>query len=297
MDRIAAMHAFIRLVEVGTFSAVADELRVKQSTVSKWLAALEAEMGAQFIDRTTRVQRVTDSGKLFYQRARDILAVYDETAAELQSRDPEPRGRIRVNVPVVFGRLFVVPQVARFLRRHKAIEVELSFDDRYVNLIEEGFDVAIRAGIPADSSFRARTLGESGRRLVASPGYVQSKEPLQAPGDLAGHECLLHTGLSTRATWILHRGDKSFHAQVRGRFSANNSEALLAMARSGLGIALLATWLVDADLRAGRLVTLLPDYELPKAPIQALTPPGRHVHPRVRAFLDFMGDALRSVLA
>jgi DNA-binding transcriptional LysR family regulator len=123
MDRLTAMHGFVRLVEVGTFSAVAAELRVKQSTVSKWLAALEAELGAQLIERTTRSQRVTDRGRLFYERAKEILATYDDTAAELASRDAELRGRIRINAPVVFGRLFVVPHVARFLRRHRHVEI------------------------------------------------------------------------------------------------------------------------------------------------------------------------------
>jgi DNA-binding transcriptional LysR family regulator len=292
MDRLAAMHGFVRLVEVGTFSAVADELRVKQSTVSKWVAALEAELGAQLIERTTRAQRVTESGRLFYQRAKDILATYEDTAAELHSRDASLRGRIRINAPVVFGRLFVVPHVARFLRRHREVEIELVLDDRYVNLVEEGFDLALRTGIPADSTLRARKLAEPPRRLVASPGYVEASPPLETPGDLRDHACLLHTGLQTRQTWQLRRGDRSFHVAVRGRFSANNSEALLAMARSGLGVALLASWLVDADVRGGRLIALLPGYELPAAPVQALLPPGRHTHPRVRVFLDYLAEAL-----
>lgn len=296
MDRLAAMHAFVRLVEVGRFSAVAEELRVKQSTVSKWLAALEEELGAQLVERTTRSQRVTERGRLFYQRAKDMLATYDETAAELASRDGELRGRLRINAPVVFGRLFVAPHVARFLRRHRALEIELVLDDRYVNLVEEGFDVAFRTGIPADSTLRARKLAEPPRRLVASPGYVEAASPLRKPADLARHACLLHTGLQTRQTWVFRREGRAYHVPVRGRFSANNSEALLLMARSGLGVALLASWLVDADVRAGRLTVLLPGYELPPAPVQALLPPGRHVHPRVRAFLDHMAAALAAAL-
>ncbi len=296
MDRLAAMHGFVRLVEVGTFSAVAAELRIKQSTVSKWIAALERELGAQLIERTTRSQRVTEPGRLFYQRAKEILAAYEDTAAELHSRDAELRGRIRINAPVVFGRLFVVPQVARFLRRHRQLEIEIVFDDRYVNLVEEGFDLAFRTGIPTDSSLRVRKLADPPRRLVASPGYLQSSPPPRAPGDLAEHACLLHTGLQTRQTWVLRRGGKEHAVPVRGRFAANNSDALLVMARSGLGIALLASWLVDGDVRAGRLVTLLPGYELPAAPVQALLPPGRHTHPRVRAFLDHMAEALASAI-
>ncbi|WP_437969485.1 LysR family transcriptional regulator [Sorangium sp. So ce260] len=295
MDRIDALKAFVRLVELGSFSAVGTELRVKQSTVSKWLAALEDELGAQLLERTTRSQRVTGAGHLFYERARDILAAYDDATAALQ-RGKDPEGRIRVSVPVVFGRLHLVPHMARFLKRYADMEVELLFADRYVNLVEEGVDVAIRVGTPVDSSLRARTLAETARRLVASPGYVKQRGAPSTARELEQHQCLIHTGLRAGDTWDLARGGKIVRVSVRGRFSANNSEALLAMAKSGLGVALLAAWLVDGDLAAGRLVELLPDHAAPRAPIQALFPPGRHVHPRVQAFVDFMAEALGSSL-
>lgn len=296
MDRMTAMHAYVRLVELDTFSAVAEELRVSQSTVSKWLAALEDELGVQLMERTTRSRRVTEAGERFYQRARDILAAYADASAELaparsgrRARAREPlRGRIRVSVPVVYGRLFILPKVAKFMRRHPAVEVELVFNDRYVNLVEDNFDVAVRVGIPVDVSFKARKLGESRRHLVASPGYLERGPALTRPEHLREHCCLVHTNLRVGDTWVLRRGQKTWRAPVRGRFAANNSEALLTLARRGIGVALLADWLVEADLRAGRLRTVLPDYELPPAPVQALTAPGRHPHPRVRAFLDFL---------
>ena len=292
MDRLTAMHAFVRLVELGTFSEVADELRIKQSTVSKWLASLERELGVQLIERTTRTRRVTDAGTLFYRRARDILAAYDDASASLQEQAPEPRGRIRVSLPVVFGRLFVVPHVAAFLQRYRHVEVELVFSDRYVNLVDEAIDVAVRVGTPADSSFRARKLGETGRCLVASPGYLAERGAPRTPDDLSAHQCLLHTGLTTGATWSFRSATGQVRAPVRGRISANNSDTLLFMARAGLGIALLASWLVGSDLQSGQLVPLLGDYQLPRAPIQALMPPGKRIHPRVRIFLDFLAQAL-----
>ncbi len=292
MDRLNAMHAFVRLVEVGTFSAVADELRVKQSTVSKWLAALEDELGVRLLQRTTRSRRVTEPGARFYERARQILAAYDDITAQLQQQAPEPRGRLRVSVPVVFGRLFIVPLVAKFLRRYPGLEVELVFSDRYVNLVEDGFDVAIRVGRPVDSTLRSRRLGQTPRRLVASPGYVARSEPLQVPADLRDHPCLLHTGLSPGDVWVFEHDGRTLRAPIRGRFSANNSEALLAMARGGLGIALLASWLVDPEIRTDRLVAVLPQYRAPAAAIQALMPPGPHVHSRVRLFVDALAEAL-----
>jgi len=295
MDRLTALEAFVRVVELGSFSAVASELRVKQSTVSKWIAALEQELDCQLVARTTRSLRVTDAGASLLGRAKDILAAYEDATAELQSSQPEPRGRIRVSAPVVFGRLFVLPHLSKFMRRYRDIEIDLVFNDRYVNLVEEGFDVGVRVGLPRDTSFVARTLGRTRRFLVASPGYLQRRGSPAAPADLREHDCLVHTGLTTGDTWIFERKGQSLRAPVRGRFAANNSEALLAMARGGLGIALLASWLVQPDLRAGRLVDVLSDYQLPDASIQALTPPGRRTHPRVRAFIDFLAAALGDI--
>lgn len=289
---MTAMHAYVRLVELGSFSGVASELRVKQSTVSKWMAALEDELGTQLVERTTRSQHVTDAGQRFYERAKDIVAAYDSATAELQARTPKPRGRLRVTVPVVFGRLFVIPHLARFMRKHPQVEVELTMSDRYVNLVDEGFDVALRVGRSVDSTFRQRKLGQTARHLVASPGYLASHPEPSEPRDLRDHECLLHTGLTAGDTWVFRRGGKTLRAPVRGRFSANNSEALLTMAKAGVGVALLASWLVDADLRRGRLVELLPEYTLPPAPVHGLTPPGRFTPPRVEAFLQAMAEAL-----
>lgn len=295
MDRLEALHAFVRLVEIGSFSKVGTELRVKQSTVSKWLATLEEQLGAQLIERTSREQRVTEPGMRFYQRAKEILAAYEEAEAELSNSSPRVSGRLRVSLPVVFGRLHVVPLLSRFARRHSELELDLVFDDRYVRLLEEGFDVAIRVGVPVDSTLRSKTLAVTARHLVASKGYLTRAAPLCSPHDLVAHACLLHTGLEERSVWRFEKNGKTVRARVGGRFGANNSEAVLAMARAGHGIALLASWLVDRDLARGKLVRLLPDFVPPAAPIQALTPPSRYMHPRVRAFLDFMAESLRSL--
>lgn len=297
MDHVAALRAFVRLVDLGSFTAVAKEQRIKQSTVSKWLAALEDELGVTLIERTTRRRRVTDDGELLYDRAQQILGLYDDVKAELREQSGILRGRLRVSVPVVFGRLHVVPHLPVFATRHPELEIELSFDDRYVNLLAGGIDVAIRVGTPEDSTFRARTLASTSRRLVASPGYLERAPELRAPSDLTAHACLLHTGLSSGARWTFRRAGRAHAARVRGRLSANNSEALCTLACEGLGIARLASWLVDGPIAEGRLVPLLPEFELPSAPIQALLSPGRWVHPRVRAFVDHMHEAMSATFA
>lgn len=291
MDRIEVLRAYVRVVERGSFTAVAEELRVKQSTVSKWMASLEEEVGLTLLERTTRAQRVSDAGQRFYERAIAIVDAYDEAVGEARQQSPELRGRIRMSLPVVFGNLFVVPQVTKFLRRHKNVHIEMVFGDRYVNLVDEGFDVSIRVGVQVDSSLRSHFLGDSERRLVASPGYVKQRGTPVTPKDLERHECLVHTGAAGQAMWSFSRGEHRHRVSVRGRVAANNSEATLQMARSGLGVCLLASWLVDTDLRSGRLIRLLENYDAPPASIRALTPPARYTPPRVRALIAYLRES------
>ncbi|MEM6292363.1 MAG: LysR family transcriptional regulator [Myxococcota bacterium] len=295
MDRISVLRAFTRLVERGSFTAVADELRVKQSTVSKWLRGLEDELGVQLVDRTTRAVHITDAGRRFYDKALTVLAAYDDALEVLAPSDDVLRGRLRVSVPEVFGRLYVVPQVTRFVRRHKELELDLTFADQYVSLVEQGFDVAIRVGRAVDSTLQAHPLASTERVLVASPGYLKQHGAPSSPKALREHACLTHSGALGDA-WSFLRGGRTQRVSVRGRVSTNNSEAALALARSGLGLCLLATWLVDADLRSGRLVPVLEAYEAPPAPIRALTPPGRRVPTRVRAFIEHLREGFAAAL-
>ncbi len=304
MDRIDAMNAFVRVVDTGSFSRAAEALRIEQSTVSKRVAALEEELGRTLIQRTTRQQQVTDAGRLFYARAVELLALYDATTTEL-TRDTALSGHLTASVPVVFGQRFVVPFVARFLKRHPEIDLELRFSDRYVNLLDDNVDVAIRVGTPADSSFRARTIAEAGRVLVASPGYLARRGTPKRPEQLADHACLRHTGLPA-STWTFERRGAPVRARVHGRFTADHSEALLALARAGFGLALLADWLVAEDVKKGRLVALFgakgSPYRTTPAPVQAVFPPTRSgapraaVHPRVRAFVDALAEHLAAAL-
>lgn len=284
------MQAYVRLVELGSFSKVGAELRVKQSTISKWIAALEERVGVPLIERTSRRQRVTEAGRRYYERCKEVLAAHAAADAELQQRSPALTGRLRVGVPVVFGRRHVVPRLPSFVRRHPELELELRFEDRYVRMLDEDLDLIIRVGTPVDSSLRARTLARTRRYLVAAPSYLAQAGTPSAPRDLREHQCLVHT--HGPGHWSFTRAGKQTPVQVGGRLSADNSEAVLALARAGLGVALLASWLVDKDLESGRLIALLPDYQPPPAPVQALMPPGRLVHPRVRAFLDHLAPSL-----
>lgn len=286
------MRAFVRLVELGTFSAVAEELRIKQSTVSKWIASLEGELGVQLMNRTTRRLRVTEPGEQFYIRAKEILAAFEDAAASLQTHSDKLQGTLRVSLPVVFGTLYVMPWVGAFMQKHPELVLNLSFDDRYANLMDEELDVIVRVGVAVDSSLRARTLGHSTRRVVASPGYLaQHGTPTDAES-LSEHGVLRHSSALRGEPWIFQKDGRSHRAIVKARFFSNNSQSLVTAAASGLGIALLADWLVDPYISRGELVSILQDFETPPAPIQALMAPGRMSHPRVKAFVDGLADAL-----
>jgi DNA-binding transcriptional LysR family regulator len=181
MDRIDAMRLFVRLAERGTFSAAAKDLKIKQSTASKWVAGLEAQLDVALVERTTRSLHLTDAGRRFLTHSAQVLAAFDEMTRELREQTPEPSGRVRLSVPVVFGRLFVVPPVAEFLHKHPKVDVELRFDDRYVNLVDERFDLAVRVGVPTDTSARGRKLADGRRHLVASSAYLNAHGRPQAP--------------------------------------------------------------------------------------------------------------------
>jgi molybdate transport repressor ModE-like protein len=293
MDRIEALRLFVRLAEQGSFTAAARDLKVKQSTASKWIAELEKQFGSSLVERTTRSFHLTDAGHRLNARAREILAAFDATTEELTENGKVPMGRVRVSVPVVFGRLFVAPLLVEFAKKQPTIDLEIVLGDRYVNLVDEGVDLAIRVGVPADTTARGHKLVESRRFLVASPAYLRARGRPTTPRSLRDHECLLHGQATATTIWRFSRGaERERPVPVTGRISVNNSEIALAMARDGLGVALLADWLVGRDLENKRLVRLLEDYEAPPAPVYLLTPPGQYTPTAVRALREYLARAL-----
>ena len=297
MDRITAMRAYTRVVELGSFTAVAHELRVKQSTVSKWLASLEEEVGVQLIERTTRTQRVTTAGHRFYQRALSLVGAYDDALSEVRQEASELRGRVRMSVPVVFGRLFITDPVARFVEQNAKVEVELFQSDAYEDLLMERLDLAVRVGVPIDSTYRARGLGRSDRCLVASPKYIETHGAPSTAQALQHHSCLVHSGPTTSSLWRLQEGSRTARIPVTGPLRSNNALTLRDWALAGHGIAMLARWLVYEELQQGTLVAVLPDLELPPVIVQALTPPLRHPRPVVQALIESLAVSLRPVFS
>lgn len=303
MDQFAALRAFVRSVDLGSFSAAAAAQGAKVSTVSRHVAALEADLGAALLNRSTRRLRLTEVGAAFYDRAASILADLEDARATAHALNGSPQGLLRLNAPGAFGRRHVVPHLADFLATHPAIRLDVTLTDATVDLIATGTDVAIRIGALADSTLVAKRLAPHRRALVASPAWVAARPPLAGPDDLARHPCLPFALQPAAAAWYCRPADRPESepraVAVGGVLRANDSEALLAAALDGLGAALLPTWLIGGAERAGGLVRLLPDWTWALAPgpepdVWGVYPPKKVVAPKVRAFLDFIARRIGS---
>jgi DNA-binding transcriptional LysR family regulator len=297
MDYFEAMTAFVRSAELGSFSKAAAESGAKVSTVSRHVSGLEADLGAALFNRSTRRLHLTEAGRLFYERAKEILTDVDSALNATRSLNDRPQGLLRINIPLVFGRRHVMAHMKDFLDRHPDIRLEAVLTEATVDLIEAGADVAVRIGALVDSTLVARKLAPLRRILVASPRYLQKHSEPQQPDDLQHHECLLYA-LQPTAAWYYRRagdGADPIEVPVQGRLRANDVESLREAALSGIGIALLPTWLAGSDVREQQLVEVLSDHEWliapgPERAIWAVYPPKKVVSPKVRAFIDFLSE-------
>ena len=291
MDNLNAMEVFVRVVQAGSFSAAARALDLTPSAVSKQIGRLEDRLAARLINRTTRQLKLTDVGAAFYERCTRILADIAEAEQAVVDLHGAPRGVLKLNVPGAFGRLHIAPLIPEFLARYPEVTVDLGFNDRFIDLVEEGVDVVIRIGELADSSLIARRLAPNRRVVCGAPSYFQARGLPQVPEDLAQHNCLVYTYRASRNDWRFRGPDDSESVvQVSGNLESNNAEALRATVLQGLGVALLPLWLVGEDLKAGVLVEVLPDYHAPDSSIHAIYPPGRHLSPKVRGLVDFLAE-------
>ena len=289
MDRMASMAAFTKVVGAGSFSAAALQMQVSQALVTKQIQELESWLGARLLNRTTRRLSLTEVGAAFYERAARILEAVEEAKNAAGALQTAPRGRLRVNAPVSFGLLHLAPVVTEFLQRFPEVSVELLVNDRVVDLLEGEFDVGVRIGRLRSSSLIARKIAPIRLAVCAAPDYLARHGVPKTPDDLSKHDCLEYTYFESRGEWRLlnSKGDEIV-VPVSGRYLANNGDVLRTTAIAGGGIILLPTFIIGEDLRAGRLVRLLPDYPPPEQGLHALYPPGRHLSAKVRSFVDFL---------
>lgn len=281
---------FARVVQAGSFTAAARLLGMPKSSVSKKVADLEERLGVRLLQRTTRTLGLTDAGRVYFERCAriiDELEEADQAVAELQAA---PRGVLRVTVPLSFGVLGSI--VAGFLSEHPGVQVEMVCTDKLVDLVQDGFDVAIRAGPLQDSSLVARKLGTIKRVLVASPAYLRKRGSPRAPEDLAEHACIAFGGGPTPALWCLEFEGRRRDVRVSPRFTVNDFEMMIDAARAGVGIAWVMDFLAANELREGRLRHVLPEWCSVETPVHAVYPTVRHLSPKVVRFIDCLREHL-----
>lgn len=297
MDKLRAMAVFVRIVDAGSLSAAADQLDTSLASVVRSLAALEKALGVRLLNRTTRRIALTDEGREYFERCRQVLAQVEEAEAALSARQITPAGRLAITAPVMFGRLHVEPVLTDFLSVYPEVRAELLLLDRIVDLLEEGLDLAIRIGVPAESSLVAIPLGQTRRVLCASPDYLARYGTPATPADLAGHRGIRFTGLSSGTEWEFSAGGKILRAAVAEAFATNQVDAALNACTKGLGCGRFLSYQCRDLIAAGKLVTVLTDFDPPAAPVNLTYPHSRLLSSRVRAFVDWAVPHLRARLA
>jgi DNA-binding transcriptional LysR family regulator len=303
MDKLSAMGTFVRVVESGSFSAVADELRATQSAVSKQVAALEKALGTKLLVRTTRSLALTEEGERYFEQARRLVAEIVEAESELIKGETQLRGWIRVAASVGFGRLKLMPLVRSFMAAYPDVKIDLRLHDGFIDLVEQGIDVSVRIGDLQDSGLIARRVGTSQRMLLAHRDYLRSlpvgvQKPVN-PGDLLAHDCVVYTEMSNSNLWIFTAGAGAADAigtiksvRVHGHIQSNSSEVLRAAVATGMAIGYAPTWLFEQELARGDVVRLMPDWESPQSPIHLVSPPERKHSAKVKAFVGHISAAL-----
>lgn len=292
LDLLGPMRTFVRVVEAGSFTAVAAEQSSSQPTISRQIAALEEHLGARLLTRTTRALTLTDDGRAFYEHALRALEAVGEAEHSVGRRQAKPTGTLRLAVPVVLGRRHIVPRLARFLARYPEVAIDLSMSDGFVDLVEQGIDLAIRVGEITDQSLVARKIGMVRRITVASPAYLQAEGTPRKPSDLKNHACIVYTRLATGNRWHFESRDGPLSVTVAGRFSVDNSEAVREGVLAGLGIAVIPAFAFSDEIASGAVKVLLKAYEPKLLPLNAIYPSRRYVPPRVRAMIDFLAHEL-----
>ncbi|MDR9751781.1 LysR family transcriptional regulator [Pseudomonas sp. SZMC_28357] len=288
MDRLGAMQTFVCVVETGSFSAAARRLRIGQPAVSKTVAQLEDRLRVRLLTRSTRGLMPTEAGQAFFERAKRTLEEADEADNAARGAAAGLSGTLRVSAPVTFARMHILPHLAAFLEQHPHLDIDLQLDDRLVNLVEEGIDVALRLGDLRDSGLTARKIGACRRRVLATPRYFERYGEPGSPEDLANHQAVIY-GLGVgRATWQFMQGDVEQSVTVNGRVRVSAAEGVRVAVLADLGLSLSSEWMFAPELANGTVRPTLQDWQLPDMDLWALLPAGRMASAKARAFIGFV---------
>lgn len=297
MDRLLSMTAFAKAVETGSFSAAGEVLGMSSQLVGKYVQTLEHQLGVRLLNRTTRRQHLTDIGSTFYERVKIILAEVEAAEALAAETRATPRGRLRINAPVSFGIHALSPKLPDYLRMYPEVSIDLSVSNRYVDLVDEGFDAVFRVGELTDSGLIARPLAPYELVLCAAPSYLAANEPILSPQDLVNHECLGFFHSELRSHWTFDGPNAQITVPVKSRVTVDSGESLLAFALAGMGLLLQPRELLEQALASGEVVRVLPEYKVPTRPMHILYAPDRRITPKLRSFIDFSIAAFGSASA
>jgi DNA-binding transcriptional LysR family regulator len=287
MTHLFEMETFLVVVDEGSFTAAAVRLGVTKSYASKLVARLEDRLGARLLQRTTRQLKLTEVGRAYYERCSEAMRALSQAEAEATELQTSPQGRLRLSLPSPFAIGHLAAPLAEFKARYPALTVEAVLADRKVDILAEGFDLAVRIGELQDSTLIARRIATVDRTVCASPSYLRQRGTPQTPAELSAHDCLLYAYHAVPSIWRLVGPSEEISVEVSGRMVSNHGEMLVEAAAQGLGLVFVPLFLTAPALRAGRLVRVLPDWRFP-LPISAVYPNARHVPAKVRLFVDFL---------
>ncbi|MFM0673363.1 LysR family transcriptional regulator [Paraburkholderia sediminicola] len=298
MANLDEVMAFVAAVDAGSFAAGGRARGLTRSAIGKAITRLESRLGSRLIHRTTRSLSLTEEGRGFYERCSQILADLEEAEAGVGENSMTPRGLLKLTVPDAFGRRCVLPALQAFLKAWPAVEVDVSFTDRVVDIVEEGFDLAIRVGgAEVDANLISRVIARHRSVLCASPSYINERGEPKQLDDLINHDCLVFGSQARRQTWRFRSDDEWVEMNGRSRMRLDSGEAICNAAVAGMGIAYLPHFLVDAEIAQGDLVPLLKSRETEIVPICAIYSSRRHLSPRIRAFIDLLVNRWSNDLA
>ncbi|MEM8797919.1 MAG: LysR family transcriptional regulator [Pseudomonadota bacterium] len=290
MDTLTRMRTFLQVADAGGFTAAAKTAGRSKALVSKYVSELEDDLGVRLLNRTTRQLSLTEAGEIYYREAAEILERLDTLTLEVQDTNAALRGRLKVSVPRTMGDGAVGEAIVNFAKAYPEIEISILLEDRFVNLVEEGFDAAIRVADLPDSSLIARKVGSFEIISVASPDVIAAHGRPDVPADLADKPCIIDANARPRASWTYFKDDERFAVTVRGRVEFNSPHAVRRAALSGLGFARIPRVFVRKDLKAGTLVEVLSGYKDQERSVHIVYPHRRHLPSRTRAFVDYMVD-------
>jgi len=295
MDRLNAIQAFAKVVELGSFARAAERLSLSTSAISRQISELEAHLDSRLLNRTTRRLSLTEAGQSFYEHSVQLLADLEDAEASVRVSTRSPKGTLRLTCGMSFGLRYLAPALHEYCERHRDVIVDLDLSDRAIDLVDEGFDLALRIGSVGQQGVVARRLGWTQLVCCASPEYLsRTREPLETPQDLLRHECLSYTHVGLPNVWRFQSieavADEPIDVRITPRHRANSGQVLATLAVQGLGVVYSPDFIVAHEIRAGQLVPLLTSYLPPRSPIAAVYPSRRHLSAKVRSFVEYLAQ-------